>query len=88
MVDDSDWRLTGQESWLQGATLRWRRWSSSRPDWDHDHCEFCWETFAEAGVPRSLAEGFATEDGIHWICATCFADFRERFGWSLAEADS
>ena len=54
--------------------------------WDHDHCEFCWETFAQEGTPRSLAEGFATEDGYHWICRSCFDDFRERFGWSLIEA--
>jgi hypothetical protein len=31
----------GPGAYLQGATLTLRPWSSDRPDWDHDHCDFC-----------------------------------------------
>jgi hypothetical protein len=40
-MNDPDWRLQGQEKYLGGVTLVRRRWQQQRPDWDHDHCEFC-----------------------------------------------
>lgn len=73
-----DWRLTGQERYLKGATLRRRRWTLQTPEWDHDHCEFCWAKF-----PDELPEGYATEDSYRWICEQCFTDFREMFEWKL-----
>ena len=93
VVNDDDWRLAGQESYLQGVTLElkaYRRWSES---WDHDHCEFCWVKLVEpadaADEPGEvLSEGYATTaehpDGAeyHWICTQCFDDFAERFEWS------
>ena len=93
---DDDWRLGGQE-FLQGAALRWGPWRrpSTNPDWDHDHCTFCWATFMEAGDPfaeaATLTEGYTTTsehpqgDGYHWVCARCFADFAERFEWRVIE---
>ena len=33
--------------------------------------------------PNVLQEGYTTEDGYHWICPTCFNDFREHFGWQI-----
>ncbi len=47
MAEDEDGRLTGQEKYLRGVTLTWRSWSTDRPDWDHDHCEFCWVHFGD-----------------------------------------
>ena len=85
MVDDSDWRLQGQERYLKGASLERLRYSPPRPDWDHDHCEFCGVKFADERVSDSLHEGFATADRSRWICSTCFEDFRVRFDWSLLE---
>ena len=40
-----DWRLTNQENYLQGKSLRCSRWFSRGPGWDHDHCAFCWAEF-------------------------------------------
>ena len=77
-MNDSDWRIQNQESYLTGATLFRRRWQQTRPHWEHDHCEFCGAKFsAEAG---DLSDGWSTEDESQWICDVCFADFRERFG--------
>lgn len=79
---DDDWRLTTQEEYLLGRTLAWRRWSAPKPAWDHDHCEFCWAKFGAVVEDDVLTEGWTTaEDGYHWVCAACFEDFRERFGW-------
>ena len=47
MIEKNDWRLTNQESYLLGkqiAYVPYFRWSKT---WDHDHCQFCWETFSE-----------------------------------------
>ena len=83
--EDEDWRLQGQEQYLQGASLVWRKYRrcTGNPDWDNDHCAFCSAKFMVEDHPDVLHEGYATLDDYHWICATCFADFRERFAWVL-----
>ncbi len=63
--------------------------------WDHDHCDFCWATFnafaAPDDAPRFLSAGYTIaqlERSTLWICATCFDDFRERFGWTVVSQDA
>ena len=96
---DDDWRLMGQERFLQNATLRRgpSRRPASNPNWDHDHCVFCGVTFMEGDspytTPDTLVEGYTTTtahergDGYYWVCPMCFADFAGRFNWRV-EADS
>ncbi len=86
MVDDSDWRLTGQERYLMGSTLYRQRWTQTREHWDHDHCEFCWAEFADSDDPEILHEGYTDTKQYRWICSTCFEDFRDRFAWRLAKS--
>ena len=73
MSDDEDWRLRGQEDYLQGATLVLRRYKAWSEDWEHDHCEFCWAKFMDplfspehaqfiAEHPDVLIEGYAVEE--------------------------
>jgi hypothetical protein len=86
VTTESDWRLQGQERYLQGITLVHRRYrqNAKNPKWDHDHCEFCSAEFALT-APDALREGYASEDDYRWICAKCFADFRDRFAWKVVE---
>lgn len=80
-----DWRIQGQEKSLTGAELirrRYRRYARN-PNWDHDHCEFCFDRFAVADPPEASPIGYATPDDYRWICETCFADFRGRFAWKV-----
>jgi hypothetical protein len=86
MVEESDWRLAGQEKYLFGKTLFRRPWSSppSNPAWDHDHCAFCWRKFLAASGLDECREGYTTADGYYWVCDECFQDFRERFQWRVA----
>ena len=82
---DDDWRLMGQDRYLQGRRLRWRVWWPQREGWDHDHCAFCFAEFsnqpAVEGHPTQ-SSGYVTEDDYHWVCRSCFEDFKGRFGWS------
>ena len=80
-----DWRLMGQERFLNGVTLYFRTWRTSRPAWDHDHCAFCGEKFSDT-IPDTLREGYATADQYHWVCVRCFADFRQTFEWTVGTA--
>ena len=84
MVDesDSDWRLHGQDKHMVGARLSWRSYRQPRPDWDHDHCEFCGAKFMEAQGPDTLQAGYCTADGRRWVCLDCCRDFKARFGWT------
>jgi len=77
-----DWRLRGQESYLGGAALHRASYRARSPVWDHDHCAFCWAKFMESDGPEILREGYTTDNEFHWVCPTCFEDFRRRFGWS------
>jgi hypothetical protein len=132
-MDESDWRLetAGDES-FRGKLFVLKRfvpqpaimWNLSTgegtaSEWDHEHCRFCWQTFAEPelGIEDALEEGYVTsfdepgplpetkgkptdppvaeqkgiriqepvEQGEVWVCARCFADFREHYGWTLGE---
>jgi hypothetical protein len=83
MVKQSDWRLQGQERYLQGVTLFHRGYRRKSDTSDHDHCEFCWAKFMEEDFPEVLHEGYCTKDQYHWVCQQCFSDFRERFAWEL-----
>ena len=85
MATNSDWRLRGQEQYLQGVALvhrAYRRYSTN-PTWDHDHCEFCWAKFMVEDAPDVLHEGYCTENEYHWVCPECFTDFQAQFLWRV-----
>ena len=82
-VSDDDWRLQGQESFLQGASLKLMPWRSKNPTWDHDHCEFCQTKLAGPEIADALHEGYGSEDLYRWVCSKCFEDFRERFQFKV-----
>ncbi|MDR1276542.1 MAG: hypothetical protein LBL72_09225 [Candidatus Accumulibacter sp.] len=77
-----DWRLQGQEKYLQNAILERKRYQRYSQSWDHDHCEFCWKKFS-LEVPGALQAGYATTDNVRWICDACFEDFKSRFNWTV-----
>ena len=81
MVATNDWRLQGQEAFLKGVRLTWQAYAKYRPGWDHDHCAFCQTKFMEPGTPDTTHAGYATDDRYHWVCKTCFEDFKDRFQW-------
>jgi hypothetical protein len=80
-VPADDWRRRNQERYLEGKSLAFRKYDPPRPEWDHDHCEFCNAKFSL--FPGDLTHGYATTDEDRWICETCFADFKDEFGWTL-----
>lgn len=71
----SDWRRQGQEHYLTGRVWLHRVYRPWRDDWDHDHCEFCGTKFSIAELDQHI--GYVTDDGYHWVCEDCFADFEE-----------
>jgi hypothetical protein len=89
MADERDWRLTSQEKYLMEAVLEWKPYRAPDPAWDHDHCEFCWQRFAEpdAGYSDSVEWGYVAED-FYWVCEECFHDFKQRFRWTVMDETS
>jgi hypothetical protein len=83
-LEKQDWRLQGQERYLQGVTLRRSGYAAECRSNDHDHCEFWQAKFMVGGTDGALSEGYCTLDRYRWICCGCFHDFRERFNWQLA----
>ena len=83
MREEDDWRLQGQEEYLKGIPLWWKKYVRYSETWEHDHCEFCWAKFMEEDYPDVLHEGYASEDNYRWICAQCFDDFKDLFEWQV-----
>ena len=81
----SDWRLQGQERYLTGAKLVYRRYrrNSRNPQSGHDHCVFCGAKFMVEDLPDVLHEGFCTTDEYRWVCPRCFEDFHARLLWEV-----
>lgn len=77
--DMEDWRLQGQEKYLQGKTFIFKRIFVK----GHDHCEFCWETFYQ----NEDKNAYTTLDGHHIVCETCFNDFKEEFQFRIFSKD-
>jgi hypothetical protein len=77
----SDWRLTNQKQYLDGARLTCRMYAAANPENDHDHCEFCFAKFMANEEDGMLHEGYATDDNHRWICKTCYEDFKSDFNW-------
>ena len=73
---NNDWRIRDQKEYLNKKKIK-KNVFMKKENWDHEHCEFCWEKFL------SGTEGFCTEDEKYWICETCFRDFKDAFGWTL-----
>lgn len=72
----NDWRLMGQEKFLEGKTLVQKPYVIRKPRWEHDHCEFCMER-----IDETVKNAYCTEDEYHWVCQKCFNDFKEVFKW-------
>jgi hypothetical protein len=81
----ADWRLQGQEKYLKGKTLKKKIYTKPSPDWDHEHCEFCWQKIAEekANIKDSIHEAYCDESAGKWVCPVCFEDFKNSFNWEL-----
>jgi uncharacterized protein with PIN domain len=89
LVDD--WRLTNQDTYLHRRRLTLRKWWSHREGWGHDHCEFCGRHVSmplATDDDDAVERGYVTDDNDHWICEECFADFRDRFYWEAADAET
>ena len=78
----SDWRLNGQENYLFRAKLI-RKTFQSCGFHDHDHCDFCWDKISEK--KEDLNFGYCTHDEHHWVCETCYNDFKDKFEWTIDE---
>lgn len=95
----SEQEFIEHKKYLQGATLRWKKWEQYQENWDHDHCEFCFKVFLDVEKYKNSLEktqseqrddielsqeGYTTEDNYHWICKQCYEKFKEKFQWKIA----
>ena len=79
---ENDWRLSVPHDDLQGKMVIYEKFKPVG-DWDHEHCEFCWNKFGEErGL---LHSGYCTLDQYRWICEQCFHDFKDQFEWAVVD---
>jgi len=78
-----DWRLNGQEDYLFGITLTRKKFESCGY-YDHAHCDFCWAKISDC-CEGALEFGYCSSGETHWICETCYKDFKDLFKFKLSE---
>ena len=69
-------------SGLIKAHLKLQTYKKPRPDWDHDHCEFCFAKFMEPGNPNTLHQGYYCKSEDTWICPKCYEERKAEFQWT------
>lgn len=84
MTNKEDWRLTGQEEYLDSAELisvSPKEYIDKKAGNDtlHEHCEFCMSTVCF----NSNTKWYTTKDHYRWICQDCYNDFKDRFCWKI-----
>lgn len=82
---NKDWRLRNQMAYLYKVKLKHVKYFIHGNS-DHDHCEFCSSKFAEDNA--CLREGYCTMNNYHWICETCYQDFKDMFHWTVDEVEN
>ena len=87
MPKENDWRLTGQEAYMTGITLKKIRPAEYaktllKPELWHEHCEFCMEEINQ----HTKKPCYCTLDNYRFVCENCFSDFAESFRWNIEEA--
>lgn len=87
MIEEDDWRLRGQDEYLQNKVFQFKEFLNSQNGSLHTHCEFCWHKFMENpdGVKDCSKQGYCSIDGKYWVCEECFNDFRKKFNWKLLD---
>ena len=62
MTSEAEWKRhqLDQLEPLRGLMFELAEYASPSADWDHDHCEGCWVTFASFHAPEILHEGYFT----------------------------
>ena len=83
MIVKDDWRLRGQDEYMQGMKFIYKKFAVGGDSNEHEHCEFCWHKFMEhpEGIEDCSSSGYCSLDGKYWVCEECFEDFRESFSW-------
>jgi len=59
-----DWRLRGQEEYLDGARLIKKPYRAVSETSEHQHCEFCWAKFMDPGFSPVHAAAVANDPSI------------------------
>lgn len=83
-----DWRLTGQEKYMEGVCLKRANphkyaAQNGKTDIWREHCEFCMKTITK----DTDEDCYTTSDNYRWVCKACFDDFAEAFGFRVEKYD-
>ena len=86
MLQKNDWRIMSQDSYIHGRSFKKNVYHAYRPGWDHDHCIYCTEKFAEEKLSSgSIQEGYSTIDEGLWVCPQCYEDFKNYYDMFLMD---
>ncbi len=70
------------QGFLIGQRLRKVAFTPSE-NMDHEHCNMCGAKFSSA--PDDLHEGYATEDGVNWVCPACELQYKDEYAWTVSK---
>ena len=64
MIEQDDWRLHfgNKPDFYASLTWSFKKWTQTRPHWDHDHCEFCQIKLSDSEIDEVMHEGWTDND--------------------------
>lgn len=85
MREENDWRLdiAQEPSFYEKFTWELKKWTQTRSNWDHDHCDFCGTEISNIINDEIQNIGWTNDDEYYWICETCFDDFKDLYQWKI-----
>lgn len=65
-IDNDDWRLDFGKEPSFYSQYKWslKKWTNTRPQRDHDYCEFCWQKISDIDRPDIQPEGWTDDEEI------------------------
>lgn len=51
----------GQENFLSGLRLTWKRYQAFSGNWEHEHCKFCFKKFLDPAYAAWMRKALAEE---------------------------
>jgi len=65
--------------YLKNKKFVLKKWKvpKENPNWDHDHCEICFQRISNSNYSDEEREAFADEKEEDWICRKCFNKYLE-----------
>ena len=88
-MEENNEKLAARLHYLLGSSFTRTPYRKLSDEWEHEHCQVCWEKISEIKGEGILHEAYAStatekwRAEFHWICSECYEKHREHMLWTV-----